>query len=246
MLEGFLSQLGPGLSLEIGTADGGSLECIAAHSAEVHAIDLTDDRLAGCPNNATFHKGDSKVVVPELLASFAAAGRNLDFALVDGDHSAEGVSADLDALLGSPAVARTLILIHDSFDPEVRTGIESVLLPGQLKVAGFDLDFIPGRVAKAGALADRRLGGFALVVVDDRGRDAAPMVKLGLWSLDPTPVLFYGSHETLGEGAGGVPVSAALEQLQAEFDSVVSSTSWRITSPLRALKAAWNRRPSRH
>lgn len=245
MLEGLLSQIKPELSLEIGTAEGGSLECIAAHSAEVHAVDLTDDRLVTCPSNATFHKGDSTVVVPRLLADFAAAGRSLDFVLVDGDHSREGVRADLDALLGSPAVVRTLILMHDSFDPAVREGIQSILLPGRPKVAGFDLDFVPGRVGKAGSLADQPLGGFALVVVDDgSSAEAPPLVRLGLWSLDPTPVLLHDSYEAMRRGMPRVN-ARTLDQVQGELDAVVSSMSWRITSPLRALKAAWRRRVSR-
>ena len=41
VLEGLVAQLSPDLSIEVGTAEGGSLARIAAHSAEVHAIDLT-------------------------------------------------------------------------------------------------------------------------------------------------------------------------------------------------------------
>jgi len=39
-LEGILSQLTPDLALELGTAEGGSLERLAHHSAEVHSFDL--------------------------------------------------------------------------------------------------------------------------------------------------------------------------------------------------------------
>jgi hypothetical protein len=92
-LDGVLAELSPRLAIEVGTAEGGSLARIAVHSAEVHAIDLTRERLAACPPNAHFHQGDSREVLP--------------------------------ALLESPAVQRTVILVHDSFNPEVRSGIES-------------------------------------------------------------------------------------------------------------------------
>jgi hypothetical protein len=103
VLEGVLTQIKPSLSVEIGTAQGGSLERIAAHSDEVHALDLSDELLFECPPNAEFHMGDSARILPELLAGFASEGRNIDFALVDGDHSPAGVKSDLDALLASRA-----------------------------------------------------------------------------------------------------------------------------------------------
>jgi hypothetical protein len=68
VLEGVLTQIKPSLSVEIGTAQGGSLERIAAHSDEVHALDLSDELLVECPPNAEFHKGDSERILPELLA----------------------------------------------------------------------------------------------------------------------------------------------------------------------------------
>jgi hypothetical protein len=195
VLEGFLAQLKPDLAIEIGTASGGSLARIAAHSAEVHAIDLTDEKLESCPPNATFHLGDSKTVLPNLLEELATRERNVDFVLVDGDHSAPGVAADLGALLESSAVGRSVILVHDSFNPIVRSGIESVALANRPGVIGFDLDAIPGRLGKAGGFRDQLLGGFAIVVVD---RSAAPGtgINMGYWSLAPGPVLVDDTHES--------------------------------------------------
>jgi hypothetical protein len=255
-LAGLVADLKPELSIEIGTAEGGSLERIAAHSDEVHALDLSDELLVRCPPNARFHKGESSVILPELLAGFAADGRNVDFVLVDGDHSPEGVRADFEALLESPAVARTLILVHDSFNPDVRSGIESLGLADNPKVAGFDLDFIPGRLAKLGAFADQFVGGFGLVIVDDgRREEGGRRIELGFFSLDPTPILFHDAYGTLHRAAQLVdapdaltrrrqvarlrlePAHVAREQLQRELDALQSSWSWRVTAPLRALKA---------
>jgi hypothetical protein len=254
-IEGLVAQLSPQLSIEIGTAEGGSLARIAAHSTEVHAVDLTRDLLAELPANATFHQGDSKVILPGLLAGFAAEGRNVDFVLVDGDHSSEGVAADLTALLASPSIGLTVLLIHDSFNPDVRSGIESARPGDHPKVIGFDLDFVPGRMAKLGPFADQFLGGFALVVVDEPAAKERRAVQLGLWSLRTTPILFHDAYETahrgvkLIDGHGDrapapevprIPLDAAhleREQLRRDLDALRSSWSWRITAPLRGLMA---------
>jgi hypothetical protein len=223
VIEGLVSQLRPRLAIEIGTAAGGSLARIAVHSDEVHAIDLTNEKLKECPPNATFHLGDSKTVLPKLLADFAESGRNVDFVLVDGDHSAAGVAADLEALLDSPAIARSLILVHDSFNPIVRSGIESVRLADRPGVVGFDLDAVPGRLGKAGGFRDQLLGGFAIIVVD---RTAAPDtgINLGYWSLKPDPVLVDDTHTSAGrlaavlERAGDSSDDAAIQLDAASFD----------------------------
>jgi len=72
------------------------------------------------------HTGDSHVLLPELLARFTAEGRNVDFALVDGDHSSEGVRRDVEALLCSPAVRSTFIIAHNTGNEIVRAGLDAV------------------------------------------------------------------------------------------------------------------------
>lgn len=109
-LEGVLSQLKPQLAVEIGTAEGGSLRRIATHSVEVHSFDLVEPEAAvrDLPN-VTLHTGDSHVMLAEFLDHLAGAGGGVDFALVDGDHTAEGVRQDLEALLTAEAVQRCVI-----------------------------------------------------------------------------------------------------------------------------------------
>lgn len=172
-LEGFLELAKPALAIEIGRAEGGSLRRIAAHSAEVHSLDLD----APAPElteleQVSFHTGDSHELLPSLLADLAAAGRNVDLVLVDGDHSAPGVRRDLEDLLASPAVGRTLILIHDTANEEVRAGVERVDLDRTAKVVYADLDAVSGRLYRVESLRNQLWGGLGLVVVDD-GRSRA-------------------------------------------------------------------------
>jgi hypothetical protein len=160
-LEGVLAQLRPRLALEIGTAEGGSLARIASYSAEVHSIDLTHAELA-----VHLHTGPSDRLLPPLLDGFCRAGRTLDFALVDGEHSFDGVIGDLRALLDSPCTGRSVILVHDSMNEEIRAGLERSGLEDYEKVVYFEPDFVPGYIYRVGAARHAVWGGLALLVCD--------------------------------------------------------------------------------
>jgi Methyltransferase domain len=161
-LEGILSTIQPRLALEIGTAAGGSLARTATHSAEVHSFDLADPADPDAHPNVHFHRGDSHVLLPEWLAETRAAGRVVDYALVDGDHSAEGVQRDVTDILES-GVLRGVMLAHDAHNPEVRRGLKRIVFERYPDVVYVDLGFVPGVVM---ARTKQMWGGFALIVVD--------------------------------------------------------------------------------
>ena len=179
-LEGLVVRLAPRLAIEIGTAEGGSARCIARHSEEVHLFDRTHAAgLADELPNAVLHTGDSHVLLPAALERMAAEGRTVDFALVDGDHTAWGVQRDMEDLLDSPAVRRSVIVAHDSANEYVRAGLEACGLDRRPEVAFFDLDFVPGHLSASGAYVGAIWGGLALVVVDPeaRGEHAQQLVR---------------------------------------------------------------------
>jgi hypothetical protein len=239
--EGMLTQLKPELSIEIGTAQGGSLDRIAAHSAEVHALDLTGRLLVDCPANATFHEGDSRIVLPQLLSRLEADGRNVDFALVDAAHSAAGVRADLEALLSSPALGRTVILVHDSFNPEVRDGIRSLDWRAYPKVVGIELDFVPGRMVRNGSFAGQLWDGLALMVVDERpGRPGLPTVEIANIGFEAEPLEFHDAHETIRRASPLISSPAA--RLRREVERLRSSLRWRLSRALASLGGFRGRR----
>ena len=168
-LEGVLAQLRPRRAVEIGTAAGGSLARIARYCEEVHSIDVSHAELTGTvPENVRLHTGPSARILPALLAEFSAAQRPLDFALVDGDHSFEGVIGDLRALLDAPCTARAVILVHDSMNEEIRAGLEKVGLEGYQKVVYFEPDFVPGYIYRVGAARHAVWGGLGLIICDTR------------------------------------------------------------------------------
>ena len=164
-VEGVLAQLKPSLAIEIGSMEGACLRHIAAYAEEAHSFDLHPPTLE-LPGNVTLHTGDSHELLPAFLASLAEQGRNVDFALVDGDHTPEGVCRDVQDLLDSRAVAHTVILIHDSANERVRQGLEAVHFAAWPKVTHVELDWIPGQLFAEPALRNELWFGLALVLVD--------------------------------------------------------------------------------
>lgn len=164
-IEGLLAVLAPSLAIEIGSAAGAALRRIAARAGEVHSFDLQPPALPQ-PSNVVLHTGDSHELLAPFLAELAVGGRNVDFALVDGDHSPEGVRADIEDLLDSPAVQRTAIVIHDTANERVRRGVEAVRFAAWPKVVHVELDWVPGRLFAEPALRNELWYGLGLVVVD--------------------------------------------------------------------------------
>jgi hypothetical protein len=240
-LEGILSALRPSLSIEIGTWSGGSLDRISAHSEAVHAIDLvrhpnvTDERFP----NVTFHVGDSHELLPGLLAALAAAENNVDFVLVDGDHSAQGVHRDLEDLLASSSVGRTIILVHDTLNERVRAGLERVDFEAFDKVSFVELDFVPGQLFREGGRKDELWCGLGLVITG--------------WDLGEEPVwpAIYEAPDVFDTFVRGVVAGHAIERpgyqqfavverelafYHERLASMEGSWSWRWTAPLRTAK----------
>jgi hypothetical protein len=166
-LEGVLAEVRPQVAIEIGTAEGGNLRRIATYSRRVHSIDVDhapvgDDR----PANAEFHTGSSANVLPSLLATLSRNGEAVDFVLVDGDHSYEGVRCDLQNLLMSHCCSRSVIMVHDTTNEEVRAGVESVSVERHPSVVYYELDFVPGYVYRKGVARNMAWGGLGLVLTD--------------------------------------------------------------------------------
>lgn len=232
-LEGILNAAKPRLSVETGTYEGGSLRFLAAHSGHVHTIDLYDLlESKEAFGNVTFHVGDSRALLPALLRELEAAGTEVDLVLIDGDHSAEGVRADLESVLESPAAARTLILLHDTMNAEVRSGIEATGLAGRENVVYHELDLVPGYEFVGGHFDGQVWGGLGLVVTGDRsesGYGDSPAQ-----TLYRDPYALYHERVRMGDelARARVELDASRHWLQA----LESSASWRLTAPLRAAK----------
>ena len=196
-LEGVLASLRPALAVEIGTADGGSLRRIAAHSDEVLCFDVDPgvEQVVAPVANATVRVGDSAETLPAALAELEAAGRHVDFALVDGDHTADGVRRDLEALLASGACRETVIVIHDTNNDEVRRGLEAANLVSRPNVALCMLDLVPGHLVIEDHVYSRQCwNGLGLVILAPGPRSGPPVTDI---DHEATPTLLGLAREAL-------------------------------------------------
>jgi hypothetical protein len=164
-LVGVVQMIDPKLALEIGTYDGGSLALIAPFCVRVHTFDLAS-HVTDHLGNVEYHLGDSRVTVPALLAQLHARNESVDFALIDGDHSREGVHRDVRHLLDSPAVSRAMILLHDVANEAVRAGVRDAAR-GRPELAYVNLSFVPPWDPTG--LLSEVWGGLGLLVVDKVG-----------------------------------------------------------------------------
>ncbi len=239
-LEGILSYLQPTLAIEIGTAEGGSLARLALHGDEVHSFDLVEPKPAAAAlDNVRFHTGDSHALLPELLEQLAADGRNVDFALVDGDHSADGVRRDMTDLLDSPAVGSSVIVMHDTMNEEVRTGLEQVRYDSYPKVSYVELDLVAGYLFRDDRFFNELWGGLGLVTTDSRHQalDSGP----------GSPDRYHEPHDLVlrareamaaerRDGEGTEQLRKEVEHLALCLTQIQASASWRLTRPLRTGK----------
>jgi methyltransferase family protein len=229
-LEGILSALRPSLSIEIGTDKGGSLQLISAYSKTVHAFDLTRAAEVTAERfpNVSFHIGDSHELLPRVLEQFASAGQKVDFAFVDGDHTAAGVSRDMEDLLSSPSIDHAVILVHDTLNERVRAGLEHVDYAGFAKVRLVDLDFVQGRALRE---SGELWAGLGIVVAGFELSESA----MGSAVYTAPEVYANLSASIRPDYDPVVEVEQELAEQREVLAMMGRSLSWRVTAPLRTL-----------
>lgn len=176
ILQSLLERIRPTLSVEIGTYKGGSLQAISALSEQVISVDIDPEVEANLKplfSNVEFRSGDSATLVPELVEELNSLGEQPDFVLIDGDHSAEAVRRDANAMLRLRISKPLLILMHDSFNPNCRAGIAAADWAACPSVKSLEMDLVQGVFFEAGVdtAANRSMwGGFACAVLHPERR----------------------------------------------------------------------------
>jgi hypothetical protein len=141
-----LRELKPSAALEIGTYKGGSLQAIAHYSRRVISVDIDPSvgiQLGNRFPTVDFRAGDSKTLLPHLVEELNK-GDGVDFVLIDGDHSTEGVRRDLECVLKLVPKRRMVVLVHDSFNPACREGMRTAPWEASPYVQEVELDLVPG------------------------------------------------------------------------------------------------------
>jgi hypothetical protein len=164
-LTALLARLKPACSIEVGTYHGGSLSLIAQYSGSVVSID-TDPTVAtriGSLPNVHYLTGNSVEILPNLLKQLTNAGVPVEFILIDGDHSAEGVLKDISTILDYVPTKPLFVLLHDSFNPGCRSGMLKTNFSRSRYCHSVELDFVPGCIVEHGGPSDGELwGGLAM------------------------------------------------------------------------------------
>jgi hypothetical protein len=196
-----LHGLRPKVAIEIGSRYGGSMQVIARYAERVISVDIDPtcrDRLGSRFPNAEFVTGNSKVTFPPLMKRLEQEQAEVGFILIDGDHSAAGVQADIRGLLDYRPACPLFVVMHDSFNPFVRKGIRTAPWADSAYVHSVELDFVHGILVNGGEEDREMWGGLALAVLLPEPRSgpltvAARMERLYRlvyrrsvhWPLDP-------------------------------------------------------------
>lgn len=169
-----MERIKPQVVIEIGSRYAGSTYIFSKYAKSVYVIDLDPEVEKRCQHlkNVNVLIGSSPTIIPSLLDKLRVSGENWDFALVDGDHSYEGVKQDLNALIKHRPSRRAWIAMHDSFNPVCRKGIKDADWAAPW-VHHVELDFVPGQLMFQPHVKNQMWGGMSLAEI--RPEDRANM-----------------------------------------------------------------------
>jgi hypothetical protein len=167
-LVALLAGLRPKVAIEIGSRYGGSMQVLAKYAERVISVDIDPtckERLGPRFPNAEFVTGDSRETFPPLMTRLEQEGAEVGFVLIDGDHTAAGVQADVRGLLTYRPKCPLFVVMHDSFNPPVRQGIRSAPWASNPHVHAVELDFVHGVLTHDPEAYREMWGGLALAVL---------------------------------------------------------------------------------
>lgn len=167
-LVALLAGLRPKVAIEIGSRYGGSMQVLHRFADQVISLDIDPtcrDRLGPKYPKSEFVTGDSKSTLPTVMKNLEQEGAEVGFILIDGDHSAAGVQGDIRGLLHYRPACPLFVIMHDSFNPDVREGIRTAPWSDSPHVHAVELDYITGIVPLDADAYREMWGGFALAIL---------------------------------------------------------------------------------
>lgn len=170
-----LEKLNPKVAIEIGCFKGGSLEVLSKYCEKVYSIDIdpkVKENLDGKFDNTEIHVGKSIDLVPKILEKIDKNNEELQFVLIDGEHTTKGVRQDIEHFLKYIPKKTIHIIFHDSFNPICRKGIKKANYSYSPFVHYVEVDFISG-IFNPANLYRQMWGGLALVVLKPEKRKEA-------------------------------------------------------------------------
>lgn len=171
-----MERIRPSLAIEIGSRKGGSLQILDRLADRVISLDVDPTvatRLSQQYPKVEFITGDSKLMLPQLLTALRDQQTLPEFIFIDGDHTEEGARVDVHNALSLAPRKRCWVLVHDTFNPEVRKGVFANCLDNYPHLHYADLDFAPGILLSSGPLKGEIWGGFSLFILEPYQRNGA-------------------------------------------------------------------------
>jgi hypothetical protein len=175
-----LATLRPKVALEIGTFEGQTLGLISRHSERAISIDpdpSVERKLSPQMPNCRFITATSDAALPTLISEFNEQKTPLEFVFVDGNHARDFVYRDLKNLLTYRPVTKTVILMHDSFNPGCRAGILDVDWSGCPHCHYVEVDFCPGLLHPNQDCRGEMWGGLGLALLLPEERTSKLVVR---------------------------------------------------------------------
>jgi hypothetical protein len=181
-LDSLLRKLQPRCAIEVGVYRAGSLAILAAHCQKIYALDIDpvcETMYASRFANVEFITGPSETTLPELIGRLQATGEDVDFVLIDADHSHHGVRRDINNVLRYRPKCPLYIVMHDSFNPGCRSGMKAADWAANPHAHMLELDFVLGRFVneEEGPKYREMWCGFALAILLPEQRRGAFILR---------------------------------------------------------------------
>jgi glycosyltransferase involved in cell wall biosynthesis len=145
-LRGLLSRCKPHCSVVVGNSCGAGLRLVAQHSDIVFAVDRKPAEGSHI-SNVTFLSGEASEVLPVIFQELDNAKLAVDFILLDAGEPPEAVRGTVREIMRYIPPKRLLVILRDSFHPELRLAIAESQSPYCHWV---ELDFVPGHASEGG------------------------------------------------------------------------------------------------
>ena len=174
-----LENINPEYSIEIGTYKGGSLQVLSKYSKKVYSIDVDSEpknKLQNLFKNVTFKVGKSHDIIHNVIKEIESKNGKLNFILVDGDHSKNGVKKDLECILSHNFKHPLTVILHDSFNPQCRLGMKSVEYKKYNFIEHIDLDYIHGCFSPNKNYKEM-WGGFAIISINPKIKKSSSKIN---------------------------------------------------------------------
>lgn len=181
------------VAIEIGSYKGGFLRVLSQHFDKVYSCDIDHSPIdKGQFTNVEWIEGDSIKTLPKLIQQINDNGEDVNFILIDGDHSYETVLQDIHNVLLYQPKSEVILLIHDSWYEPSREAVNKANWNNSPYVHLVEKDFVTGDLIGSDA-GNFYVGGLALAYM-------TPLERQGDITINQTQDYMYSiTKQLLGE-----------------------------------------------